>query len=99
MSNACSLDESESKSVHISVNTSEVKYAKNKIVNMSELRYAKNETNNEEPSIAYNSVINSPIYFKLFEFGKNLLKNFMPHVNECAWKVQGKSIIWNCVIK
>ena len=51
---ACSMDNSESKRFHISVNTSEVKYSMNK-------------TKDEEPSVTDNSVINAPIYFKLFE--------------------------------
>ena len=50
----------ESKSVHISVNTSEVKYAMN-------------ETKDEEPSITDNPVINVPRYFKLFGCGKHFL--------------------------
>ena len=58
--NACSLDERESKSVHISIQTSEV-------------RYAINETKFEEPSIPDNPVINTPRYFKLFGCGKNFL--------------------------
>ena len=41
--NACYLEESESKSVHISINTKKVKYSTN-------------ETNDEEPSITDNSV-------------------------------------------
>ena len=60
--NACSLDEIELKSVHISVNTSEVKDANN-------------ETKDEEPLVTDNSVINVPRYFKLFECGRNSLKN------------------------
>ena len=63
--NECSSDESESKSVHKSVNTSEVKYAKNESVNMNEVKYAKNETNDEEILVMDNSFIITPIYFKL----------------------------------
>ena len=44
--NAYSLDESESKSLHISVNTSKV-------------NFAMNETKDEEPLVTYNSVINA----------------------------------------
>ena len=44
----------ETKIVHISVNTSEVKYAMNK-------------TKDEEPLVTNNSVINVSIYFKLFK--------------------------------
>ena len=44
-------DKSESKSVHISVNTSEVKGANN-------------ETNDEETLVTDNSVINVPSYLK-----------------------------------
>ena len=51
--NACSSDEIERKNVHISINTGEVKDAMN-------------ETKDEEPSVKNNSVINAPIYFKLF---------------------------------
>ena len=32
-----------------------------------------NETQDEEPSVTDNSVINFPSYFKLFKFGKNFL--------------------------
>ena len=56
--NACSSDKSESKSVHISVNTSEVKGANN-------------ETNDEETLVTDNSVINVPSYLKKLECGKN----------------------------
>ena len=56
------MEKSESKSVHISVNASRVKFAKNK-------------TKDEEPSVKDNSVINSPSYFKLFDCGKNVLSN------------------------
>ena len=56
------LEKSESKSVHIRVNTSEVKDAMN-------------ETKDEEPSVTDNSVINVPIYFKIFECGKKFLNN------------------------
>ena len=51
--NTCSSEESKSKIVRISVNTSEVKYAKN-------------ETKDEEPLVTDTSVINGPNYFKLF---------------------------------
>ena len=58
--NACSLDKSKSKSVHISVN-------------MSEIKYATNKTKDWEPLVTDNSVINAPGYFKLFEYGKKFL--------------------------
>ena len=48
--NACSSDESESKSVHINVNTIKVKDANN-------------ETMREEALVMDNSVINSPACF------------------------------------
>ena len=54
--NACSLEKSESKIVHISINTNKVKYAMN-------------EPRDEEPLGTDNSVINSPGYFKLFKCG------------------------------
>ena len=60
--NACSLEKSKWKSVHISVNTSEVKEAINK-------------TKDEEPSGTDNPVINVPSYFKLYKCGKNFLNN------------------------
>ena len=59
---ACYLDKSESKSVHKSVNTSEVKYAMN-------------ETKDGEPPVTDNSVINAPIHFKLFQCSKNFFNN------------------------
>ena len=34
-----------------------------------------NETKDEELLVTDNSVINSPIYFKIFKCGKSLLKN------------------------
>ena len=56
------MDESEPKSVHISVNNSEVKDAMN-------------ETKDEEPWVTDNSVINEWNYFKLYKCGKEFLKN------------------------
>ena len=67
------MDKSESKIVHISANTSEVKYAKNESVNTSEAKFTKNETKDKEPLVTDNSVINAPSHFKLFECGKNFL--------------------------
>ena len=61
--NKCSLDDSESKSVHISVN-------------MSEVKYAKNETNDEETWVTDNSVINASKYFNLFECSNLFLNTF-----------------------
>ena len=63
--NVCYSGKIESKIIHISVNTSEVKYAKNESVNMNEVKYAKNETNDEEILVMDNSFIITPIYFKL----------------------------------
>ena len=68
------MDKSDSKSIHISFNTSEVKYANNDSVNMSEVKDAKNETKYEKPSDTDNSVINVLSYFKLFKCGKKILK-------------------------
>ena len=76
--NACSLDESESKRVYISVNTSEVKYAMN-------------ETKDEEPSVTDNSVINAPSYLKIFECIKNFLKNLdATYEQACMETLQGR---------
>ena len=58
IANACYLGEIEPKSVHISVNASEVKDATN-------------ETKDEEPLVTETSDINAPIYLKQFECGKN----------------------------
>ena len=41
---------------------------------MSYVKDAMNETNNEEPLVTDNSVINDPSYFKLLECGKNSFK-------------------------
>ena len=72
------MEKSESKSVHISVNTSEVKYAMN-------------ETKDEEPLVIDNFVINAPRYFKLFECGKNSLKNIdAMYERACMANFQGK---------
>ena len=60
--NACSSEESESKSVNISVNTSKV---------TDEM----NEKIDEEHLVIDNSVINVPISSKLFECSKNFLNN------------------------
>ena len=40
---------------------------------MSEIKDANIETNNEEPLVTDNSVINAPSYFKMFKCGKNFL--------------------------
>ena len=45
--NIYSLDESESKSIHISVNKGDIKDANNKSVNKSKVKYAKNEKKDE----------------------------------------------------
>ena len=57
--NAYYSEKIKSKIVHISVNTSEVKYANNK-------------TRNEESLDTDNSVINALIYLKIFECGKKI---------------------------
>ena len=57
--NICYLNESESKIVHISVNMSKIKDAKNESVNMSEVKYDNNKTKDEEPLVTDNSVINA----------------------------------------
>ena len=57
-----STDESESESVH-------------KSINENKEQYAIDETENEEPSVTHNPVINEPSCFNLFECGKNFLKN------------------------
>ena len=64
--NECYLENIESKSVQMIITTNEVKYAMNK---------TKDETKDEEPLVTYDSVINTPIYFKLFGCGKTFLKN------------------------
>ena len=67
------MDKSKSKSVYISVNTSEVKDANNEIVNTSKVKYARNKTKDEEPWVTDNSIINAPSCFKLFKCSKNVL--------------------------
>ena len=62
--NVCYSGKIESKIIHISVNTSEVKDAKNESVNTREVKDANNETNYEEPLVMDNSAINAPRYFK-----------------------------------
>ena len=71
--NVCYSGKIESKIIHISVNTSEVKYAKNESVNTREVKDANNKTNYEENLVMDNSAINAPIYFKLFKCGNNFL--------------------------
>ena len=56
------MEESESKSVHKSINT-------------NELKDAIDETDDEEPSVTDNPVINDPGYLNLFNCGKNVLNN------------------------
>ena len=66
------------KRVHISVNTSEVKYAMN-------------ETEDKKPLVAYNPEINAPRYFKIFECGKKFLKNLdATYEISCMETLQGK---------
>ena len=55
-----STEESETESVHKSTNTNEEKYEIGK-------------TQNEEPLVTDNKVINKPSYFNLFKCGKNIL--------------------------
>ena len=54
------MEESKSESVHKSINTNKEKYAID-------------ETENKNPSVTHNPVINELRYFNLFECGKNLL--------------------------
>ena len=76
--NACSTDEKKSKTIYIIVNTSKVKDAIN-------------ETKNEETLVTDNSVINDPIYFKLFECGKNFMKNIDAEYEQlCMENLLGK---------
>ena len=55
-----STEESESESVHKSINTNKEKYAID-------------ETEHEEPLVKDNPVIDEPIYFNLFKCGNNIL--------------------------
>ena len=49
-----------------------------------------NETNYEEPSVTDNLVINAPIYFKLFDCSKNILKNIdAVYERACMVTLQG----------
>ena len=75
-----------------------VKYANNESVNTNELKDTNNETKNKEPLVTDNSVINVPRYSKPFECGKKILKNLMPRVNYCAWKILRIIIIRNFII-
>ena len=67
------LENSESKSVQISVNSRKVKYAKNESVNTSRIKNPKIEIKDEQPSVTDNSVTNAPIHFKLFEYDRFFL--------------------------
>ena len=51
------------------------KKAFHKSVNTNEEKYAIDETEDEEPSVIDNPVINELIYFNLFKCGKNFLNN------------------------
>ena len=42
---------------------------------MSKVKDEKNEKREEQPLVTYISVIKAPSYFKLFHWGKKLLKN------------------------
>ena len=43
--------------------------------NINKERYAKNEAENEEPTVTDDPVVKEPIYFNIFERGKNLLNH------------------------
>ena len=44
-------------------------------INTNKVKYYIDETDNEEPLVTDNPVINETIYFDLFEWVKNFLKN------------------------
>ena len=52
-----------------------------------------NEKSDEKPSAIDISVLNAPIYFKLFECGKASWTKLTPRVNERAGKPQRKGVI------
>ena len=73
------MDESESKSAH-EINIS---------VNKSEVK----DTKYEEPPVTYHSVINSPVYFKMFKCGKELFRKLYV-TDECAYLSYLKDEYW-----
>ena len=61
-------------------------------------KYAYDETEDEEPLVTGNPIINEPSYFKLFKCGKTSWTIFMPCVNERAWQPKRISTIRKYVI-
>ena len=43
--------------------------------NRKQRKDVNNESKHEEPSVMYNPVVKEPIYFKIFECGKNILNS------------------------
>ena len=43
--------------------------------NVNKEKDTKNEAEHEEPSVAYNPIVKEPMYYNIFECGKNLLNN------------------------
>ena len=72
------MDKSESESVIADENSKEESKSKSghKSIKINKEKYEINEIENKETSIEYNTVINKPSYFNLFECGKNLLNKF-----------------------
>ena len=78
-SHVCSMDKSESKSIHemdISVNTSKVK-----------------DTKDEKSAATDIELIKAPGYFKLFESGKEFFNN-LDATYECACMASAKENYW-----
>ena len=77
------MDGSESERVIITEISTEYIESKtiHKSINKNEVKYAIDEKRDEETLVIHNPVINKPIYFNLFECGKNYWKMLMPRVN------------------
>ena len=75
LSQVCSKNKSESENVIINQSYTEESESKSvhKIINTNKEKYAIDKTEDEEPSVIDNPVINELRYFNLFECGKNFL--------------------------
>ena len=75
LSQVWSTVEGESESVIVDESSTEERESEivHKIIDTNEVKYAIYETENEEPSVTYNPVINDLRYFNPLEFGKNIL--------------------------
>ena len=77
------MEESESESVH-------------KIIN--EEKGAIDEIEHEEPTVTDNPVVKEPIYFNLFECGKNIFKRLDAMCKRACMATSRETTIRKCII-